>query len=112
MKDSLLLKIALVTSIIGLGFLVLILTTTGLQEIDISEAKELEEDQAVKIIGTVERITVKEGFSIINLRKEEEITVIMFDKVNLSKGQRIEVSGKIEEYKGEKEIIAEKVVVK
>ena len=45
-------------------------------------------------------------------KKQEEITVIIFEKVNLTKGQRIEVSGKIEEYKGEKEIVAEKVVVK
>ena len=112
MQDSLLLKIAMITSIIGLGFLVLILTTTGLQEIDISEAKELEEDKAVKIIGTVERITTKEGFTIINLRKEEEITVIMFDKVNLTKGQKVEITGRTEEYKGEKEVVAEKVVVK
>ena len=110
MQDSLLLKIALITGVVGICFL--ILATTGLQEIDISEAKELEHDKAVKIIGTVERITAKEGFSIINIKKEEEITVIIFDKVNLSKGQRVEVSGKIEEYKGEKEIIAEKVVVK
>ncbi len=112
MKDSLLLKIAMITSIIGLGFLVIILTTTGLQEIDISEAKELEEDQAIKIIGTVEKVTSKEDFSIINLRKEEEITVIIFDKVNLTKGQRVEITGKTTDYKGEKEVVAEKIVIR
>lgn len=112
MQDSLLLKIAMIISIIGLGFLVIILTTTGLQEIDISEAKELEEDQAIKIIGIVERVTAKEGFSIINLKKEEEITVIMFEKVNLTKGQRIEVTGRTEKYKGEKEVVAEKIIIK
>jgi len=35
-----------------------------------------------------------------------------FDKVNLSKGQRVEVIGKTKDYKGEKEVIAEKIVVK
>ncbi len=112
MKDSLLIRIALITSIIGIGFLIIILTTTGLQEIDISEAKELEEDATIRITGRVERITSKEDFSIINIKKEEEITVILFDKVNLSKGQRVEVIGKTKDYKGEKEVIAEKIVVK
>lgn len=112
MQDSLLLKIAMITSIIGLGALALILTTTGLQEIDISQAKQLEEDQAVRITGTVERITAKEDFSIINIKKQEEITVIAFDRVNLSKGQRIEVTGRTEDYKGKKEVIAEEIVVK
>ena len=97
MQDSSLLKIAIITSIIGLGFLVIILTTTGLQEIDISEAKQLEEDKAIKIIGVVESITTKEGFSIINIRQEEEISVIIFDNINLSKGQRVEITGKTSE---------------
>ncbi|KYK26756.1 hypothetical protein AYK26_04755 [Euryarchaeota archaeon SM23-78] len=112
MKDSLLLRIALITSIIGLGALALILSTTGLQEIDISEAKELEEDTTIKITGTIERVTNKEDFAIINIRKEEEITVIIFDNVDISKGQRVEITGKTQEYKGEKEIIADKIIIK
>ncbi|MBU1198268.1 MAG: hypothetical protein KKF46_05105 [Nanoarchaeota archaeon] len=112
MKDSLLLKIALITSIVGIGVLAVILLTSGLQEIDISEAKELDEDAAIMITGIVERITTKDDFSIINIKKQEEITVIVFDKVNLSKGQRVEITGKTAEYKGEKEIIAEKIIIR
>ena len=112
MQDSALLTLALITSIIGIGFLVIILTTTGLQEVDISEAKELEEDKAVMITGRVERITAKPGFTIINLKKEEEITVITFEKLNLSKGQKVEITGRTQDYKGEKEVVAEKIVLK
>ena len=72
MKDSLLLRIALITSIIGLAILVIILKTTGLQEVDISEAKELEEDKTVSITGIVERVTNKEDFAIINIKKQED----------------------------------------
>ncbi len=43
MKDSLLIGIALLTSIIGLAALALILKITGFEEVNISEAKELEE---------------------------------------------------------------------
>ncbi len=112
MKDSLLLRIALITSIIGLAILVIILKTTGLQEIDISEAKELEEDTTVRITGIVERVTNKDNFAIINIKKQETITVIIFDNINLSKGQKVEVIGKTKEYKGEKEVIADKIILK
>nr|MCK4929976.1 hypothetical protein [Nanoarchaeota archaeon] len=112
MKDSLLLRIALITSIIGLAILVIILKTTGLQEIDISEAKELEEDKTVRITGIVERVTNKDNFAIINIKKQETITVIIFDNINLSKGQKVEVIGKTKEYKGEKEVIADKIILK
>lgn len=107
-----LLKTALVTSIIGLGFLVIILTTTGLQEVDISEAKELEEDATVKITGKVQRVTNKDDFAIINLVREEEIPVIIFENINVSKGQVIEITGKTQEYRNKKEIVAEKIVIK
>ena len=112
MQDSLLLKIAMIPSIMGIGFLIIILTTTGLQEVDISEAKEMKEDKTVMITGKVERVTIKEGFTIINLKKEEEIAVITFEKINLSQGQGIEVTGRIQDYKGEKEVVAEKIVLK
>jgi DNA/RNA endonuclease YhcR with UshA esterase domain len=112
MKDSTLLKIALATSTIGLAALAIILSTTGFEEVNISEAKELEKETTIMISGTVERVTSKEDFAIINIRKEETITVIAFDKINLSKGQRVEVTGEIREYQGEKELVADKIVIK
>lgn len=111
MQDSVLLKIALITSILGLGFLAIILATTGLQEIDISEAKELEEDTSIRITGTVQRVTNKDDFAIVSIKKEEEITVVLFENINLTKGQRIEVIGKTQDYNGEKEVVADKIII-
>ncbi len=111
MHDSILLRIALIISIIGLILLVIILKTFGVQEINISEAKELEEDENIKIIGVVERVTSKQGFSIIEVSKKETIKIIVFDKINLSQGESIEIIGRTQNYNGEKEIIAEKIVL-
>ena len=75
-------------------------------------SKELGEDATVRITGKVQRITNKEDFAIINLVREEEIPVIIFENINVSKGQTIEITGKTQEYKGEQEVIAEKIVIK
>jgi DNA/RNA endonuclease YhcR with UshA esterase domain len=112
MQESLLLKIALITSVVGLALLMLLLRITGFKEIDISEANQIEEGTAVKITGTVERVTSKEGFSIIRIKKEETMDVVLFDSINLSQGQRIEVTGKTKEYQGTKELVADRIVVK
>src|SRR4030042_1856166 len=112
MNESLLLKIALITAILGLAALALIAKITDLKEINIGEAKQADEEVTVKITGTVERVTSKEDFSIINIRKEEEISVVLCDKINLSRGQRVEITGKTKEYKGQKEIVAETILIR
>ncbi|MBN2051935.1 hypothetical protein JW756_00350 [Candidatus Woesearchaeota archaeon] len=112
MNESLLLKAALITAIIGLAAIIIIIKLSGISEMNIGEAKQQEEGELVKVTGTITRITAKEGFSIINIRKEEEISIVLFDSINLSKGQKVEVTGKTQEYEGKKELIAEKIVVK
>jgi len=112
MNESLLLKTALITAILGLIAITLIVKLTSLEEMNIGEAKQADEGNVLIISGTVERVTSKEGFSIISIKKEESIDVVMFDSINLSKGQKVEVTGKTKEYRGSKEIVADKIIVK
>ena len=112
MNESLLLKAALVTAILGIIALIVIIKTTDIQEININQAKASEEGETIRITGIVERVTSKEGFSIISIKKEEEISVVLFDSINLSKGQRVEITGKTQDYKGTKELVADKIMVK
>jgi DNA/RNA endonuclease YhcR with UshA esterase domain len=112
MNESLLLKAALVTAILGIIALIVIIKTTDIQEININQAKASEEGETIRITGIVERVTSKEGFSIISIKKEEEISIVLFDSINLSKGQRVEITGKTQDYKGTKELVADKIMVK
>ncbi|MBN2458745.1 hypothetical protein JXB28_00525 [Candidatus Woesearchaeota archaeon] len=112
MQDSTLLKIALGTSIIGLAALAIILSTMEFEEVSISEAKMLDEETTIRISGIVDRVTSKEDFSIINIKKEETVTVVVFDSINLSKGQKVEIIGEIKDYNGEKELVAESIITK
>jgi DNA/RNA endonuclease YhcR with UshA esterase domain len=112
MNESLLLKSALITAILGLIAITLITKLTSLEEMNIGEAKQADEGNVVIITGTVERVTSKEGFSVISIKKEESIDVVLFDSINLSKGQKVEVTGKTKEYQGSKEIVADKIIVK
>jgi DNA/RNA endonuclease YhcR with UshA esterase domain len=112
MNESLILKAALIVAIIGIIALTLIIKITGIKEMNLGEAKELNEDATIRVTGTVERVMSKEGFSIISIKKEESIDVVLFDSINLSKGQKVEVTGKTKDYNGQKELVADKIVVK
>lgn len=112
MNESLLLKAAMITAVLGIIAIALIAKLTDIKEISLGDAKQADEDAMVKVTGTVERVSSKEGFSIISIRKEESMTVVLFDSINLSKEQKVEVTGKVQEYEGEKELVAEKIVVK
>lgn len=112
MNESLVLKAALITAILGLIAITFIAKLTDIKEISLSEAKQADEGTTIKVIGTVERVTSKEGFSIISIKKEESIAVVLFDSINLTKGQKIEVTGKTQEYEGENELIADKIFLK
>jgi DNA/RNA endonuclease YhcR with UshA esterase domain len=112
MNESLLLKAALITAILGIIALIVIIKATGIKEININQAKESEEGATIRITGIVERVTSKEGFSIISIKKEETISVVLFDNINLSKGQKVEITGKVQDYQGSKELVADKIVVK
>jgi hypothetical protein len=112
MDESVMLKVALIVAVIGIAAIILITKFSGIQEINIGEAKGMGEGETVRISGVIQRVSAQEGFSIITLRKEEEISVVLFDSINLSKGQKVEVIGKTKDYNGEKELVADKIVRK
>ena len=106
------LKVALITAVLGIIAIALIVKLTDLKEISLGDAKQADEGAMVKVTGTVARVTSKEGFSIISIMKEESMTVVLFDSINLSKGQKVEITGKVQAYEGEKELVADNIVAK
>lgn len=111
MDESTMLKIAMVVGMLGICSLLIVLKASKIGESTLGEAKLMEEGGSAKITGTIERVSAKDQFTILTLRSEERVSVVAFSSMNLSKGQRIEVTGKIKEYEGENEIVADNVIV-
>ena len=110
MKEKTLLKIALTCSIIGVFLIFIFSNIYKINEKNISEIK-IEDDKYAKITGTITKIIETNKTKIITISKNEEITLVMFSDypLNLEKGDSIEAKGKIEKYKGEKEIITDEI---
>ena len=111
MQDSTLLKISLVTSIIGLVGLFLILQFSKLDESNIFELEDIVEGDTIRIIGIVNSVNNKNNFTFISILQEKTVEGVIFDDINLSKNQKVEVIGKLSEYNNKKEIIIDRLEI-
>lgn len=114
MQEKTLLKIALVTSLVGILILLIILDKIDVSSSNINAINKTLSEKQVKIKGEITRITETPGLYIINVKDNTgNIDVIVFkeEKLELEKGAIIQVEGQITEYQGKMEIIAKKVII-
>jgi len=112
MKETTLLKIALICSLTGLLVLYFIST-----KIDVKDYKpnllnkNIGDD--VKLTGAVAKISDAGSVVFIEVSQQNPMTVVLFtdDDINLKNGDDVEVIGEVQEYRGKNEIIAQKIRV-
>jgi len=115
MKEKTLLKIALITSIIGLSLLYFISENIEIKEKNIEKITIDNIDEFVKIEGIVNNLIDTEKVTIIKITQPQEITVVLFKNENktipIQQGDRVEIIGKVDEYEGKLEVIADRLRV-
>ena len=113
MKETTLLKIALVCSLAGLVALYIISSKIEVKDYKPNTLnKNIGED--VKLIGSIAKITDRGDVVFIEVNQQSPITVVLItddDNLKLNNGDNVEVTGEVQEYNGRNEIIAEKIRV-
>ncbi|MEK6932986.1 MAG: OB-fold nucleic acid binding domain-containing protein [Nanoarchaeota archaeon] len=114
MKESNLLKISVITALVGILVLLFILDRIDLSNADIVNLTKEDIDKKVEIKGELISITETPGLYILNVKDfSGTITVIVFkeDDLELKKGDILEIEGQVTSYKDKLEIIAKKITV-
>ncbi len=114
MQEKTLLKISLITSLVGILILLIILDKIDISDSNINQVNKTFLDKQVKIKGEITRITETPGLYIINIKDNTgsmDIIIFKEEKLELEKGNIIEVQGQVTEYQGKLELIAKKVVI-
>jgi DNA/RNA endonuclease YhcR with UshA esterase domain len=115
MKEKLLLKIALMVSLIGVVSLFFISSNIDVEQKSIEKITFDDIDKHVKVQGTVNEMFENDKVMIIDIVQPTEITVVLFKRNNeslaIKKWDNIEVIGKVDEYEGRLEIIGNRVRV-
>ena len=114
MKEKVLLKIALVISLVGLFMLFMISSEITVEEKTIDKINKDNIDETVKLQGYVSSVKDTDSVLIFSVAQENEIDIVVFkngEEISLNEGDYVEVEGTIEEYNGEMEIIGEEIKV-
>jgi len=113
MQEKILLKIALITSLLGLSILYAISDNIEIKEKDIEKITIENKDEFVKLSGIVSNLVNSEKVMILEITQPQEITVVLFknknNSIDINEGNEVEIFGKVDEYNGKMEIIAERV---
>ena len=111
MKETTLLKIALICSLVGLIVLYFISTKIEVKDYKPSSLnKNVGDDVSLK--GIVTKINDRGNVVFVDLQNQNYVTVVLFTNDNnlkLKNGDDVEVIGKVQEYNGKNEIIAQKI---
>ncbi|MEM2956165.1 MAG: hypothetical protein QW041_01135 [Candidatus Pacearchaeota archaeon] len=102
-------KYALLTFLIGLIILFFLSQNLEPKLIKISEINKKMLDNYVKIQGDIIKIKNYDTLTIMTINDSTETINIITSKTNITKG-KIEVIGKVKEYRGILEIEAEKII--
>ena len=115
MNEKRLLKICLITSILGIFLLLSIAEFSQPKFYQINDITEKQIDTQIKIQGTITKSKDLPGLLIFDLKDNtSKMTVIAFKdfQINLTKGENVSITGKIAEYKNVLEIIADEITIK
>lgn len=102
---SKLLKISFIGAIVGIILLFIISENISINKISIDMIDESYIGRSVRFSGEITKIISSEKFSSIEV--DGKILVVLFEKVDLAKGNKIEVIGKVDEYKNKIEVVAD-----
>jgi len=105
------LKILLPVSILGISLLLLLSNILEPKLIAINKINENMLDQNVKIEGTIEKVQNKGSFEIFSL-KDSTKSIDVLCECNLTLKNNLTVIGKVQEYKNNLQIQAEKIIKK
>lgn len=112
MDESNLLKLALISSLVGIVVLLLISSNIELESSSIGELEEMDTEN-VKITGVISSVKDLGKIMILGVSQPQTIDVMLFKEgdVELQKGDFVELTGELREYRGKKEIIANKIEI-
>lgn len=109
MKENTLLKMALIASLLGLCMLFLISRSSELSQTSILEIDDGMKGEQVKVFGTVQSVRSAGDFQIIRVSQPSSIAVFVGEQVPLAEGDYVEVIGRVDEYKEDSQIIADRI---
>jgi DNA/RNA endonuclease YhcR with UshA esterase domain len=112
MKEKTLLRLALGFSLFGVILLYFVSGMISIDEGVISKIDESDLGSIVRLNAVVSSVDNRGSITLIKVVQLRDMDVVVFGNVSLNKGDYIEITGKIDEYEGNNQLVADKIVLK
>lgn len=115
MNEKRLLKVCLITSVLGIFLLLAVAEFSQPKYYQINGITEKQIDTQIKIEGTITKSKDLPGLFLLDLKDNTSKMIVVAFKdfqINLTKGENISVTGKVAEYNNVLEIIADEITIK
>ncbi|MGM5482202.1 MAG: hypothetical protein ACQESF_01960 [Nanobdellota archaeon] len=106
MQDKTLLLISLFFSLFGLVFLFIFSDNVKPEKIGLDN----EDGDAVRVVGVVENVRNIKNLTMIDLAVRQKVKIVVFENISVD-AQKLDVTGDIQNYKGQQEVIAKSIKV-
>ncbi|MBR9690745.1 hypothetical protein GOV08_03610 [Candidatus Woesearchaeota archaeon] len=110
MDEKKLLKISIIISIAGVVGLFIVSSLIHPKLISISDVDESHIGKIVAVKGEVTKIFISGNRTIIYI-DDSLVSFTIFSKVEIEKGKKVEITGKVEEYQDNLQIIVDKLQI-
>ena len=109
---SLITKLTLSISLLGIIILLILTNTLPPQQLEIQNINLNHLNKKLQTEGTITKINNHETFQILTITNNSySIDILLDTKTNLTNNQNIKVTGKLEKYKDRLQIIGEKITL-
>ena len=111
MKDSTLLRAALITATTSLIALIIILDNSIVEEREISKLTEEDLDETVQITGFVKDVMIRDKVVKLVVEQKSDLLVLMFTEqgTTIEEGDYVKITGELKQNNDELEFIAETI---
>lgn len=107
--DKQLTKISLLTSTLGLLIIIGIYIQAEPQSITIDEAQRLEEHEEARITGTITQAQERGSITLLEIESTCALQAVSYEPITLKEGEQLTISGTMDTYKGQKQLVIKEI---
>ena len=109
MEDRLLLRIALIGSLIGIALLFIFSLTIQLEPGQLEDKKP---GDKARLEGRILSVQHKGQTTFMDITHECSTKAVLFEEVDVQEGSAVNILGTLQEYNGQKEIVVDEIIIR
>ena len=111
MQEHHLIKFSILCILVGVLALFAVVQFGSLDDYYLSLSSPKDVGSVVKLTGKVEKVSVHENVTFLEISRQEHITIVAFENVSVQPKDIIDIVGTIQDHQGKREVLADSIKI-